>query len=130
LPWPHLTNSVRSLIAHLDAVDTIARIAHEQTVSTVSMEESTAAEAPPAPPVLAISGVDIRQALEVSTAAYQSAMRGGVPMALPLEDRVGSPVYPRGYRWGGGDSVGSVQSSTAVLENGGRTWEGLSTGYS
>jgi predicted dehydrogenase len=103
LPWPHLTHAIRSLIDHLN-----------------SSKET----------VLAISGQDIRQALEVSTATYQSAMRGGVPMVLPLTDRVCSPVYPRGYRWGGGDSVGSAQSATEVLEKGGRTWEGLSTGYS
>jgi hypothetical protein len=99
LPWSHLTHSCRTVIDHLRT------------------------GAP-----LAVSGHDIRQGLEVSTAAYQSAMRGGVPMALPLADRRGSPIYPRGYRWGGGDSIGSVQSASQVAENGGRSWEGLSTG--
>ena len=100
LPWAHLTNSVRSMID--------------------SLENRTR---------LAISGSDLRQALEVSTAAYQSAMEGGLPMRLPLADRRSSPIYPRGYRWGGGDSIGSVQSPEEVLRNGGRIWEGLSTGY-
>ena len=113
LPWPHLTNSCRTLIEHLVAVD------------------SGASAVPP----LAVSGIDIRQALELSTAAYHSALRGGVPMALPLLERDGdeaggSPaIYPRGYRWGGGDSIGSIQSVEEVVSKGGRTWEGISTGF-
>ena len=79
---------------------------------------------------LAVSGHDIRQAHEVSTAAYHSALAGGLPLTLPLADRTSNPIYPRGYRWGGGDSIGSIQSVAEVSEKGGRTWEGLSTGYS
>ena len=109
LPWPHLSTSIRSLVAHLAAQD----------------DERQQPSAPP----LAVSGDDIRSALEISTAAYHSAMMGGVPLSLPLVDRTSRPVYPRGYRWGGGDSVGSAQSAAEVEEKGGRVWEGLSTGY-
>lgn len=67
----------------------------------------------PATP-LAVTGHDILTALEVSTAAYHSALAGGVPVPIPLAKRTGtepgSPaIYPRGYRWGGGDFVGSIQ---------------------
>ena len=58
---------------------------------------------------LAVSGHDLRQALEVSTAAHHSASKGSAPVRLPLADRVGNPLYPRPYRWVGGDAVGSVQ---------------------
>ena len=49
-----------------------------------------------------ISGHDLRQALEVAVAAHESAKRGSVPMRLPLEDR-SLTLYPRPYRWRGGD---------------------------
>ena len=49
-----------------------------------------------------ISGHDLRQALEVAIAAQVSAKRGSVPMRLPLEDR-SLTLYPRPYRWLGGD---------------------------
>ena len=91
------------------------------------------------------SGHDIRQALELSTATHHSAvLRGGAPVALPLADRVGDPLYPRWarpcrtrtllwaqlglcsatvtrvgasrpYRWSGGDAIGSVQSAADAV---------------
>jgi hypothetical protein len=128
LPWPHLSNSVRSLVAHLAARDQ-----QQRAVAAAAAAAQPEAAAPPPPsvsvPPLAVSGDDIRAALEISTAAYHSAMAGGVPQRLPLADRTSRPVYPRGYRWGGGDSVGSAQSAAEVEEKGGRVWEGLSTGY-
>ena len=54
---------------------------------------------------LAISGHDLRQALEVAIAAKVSAQRGSVPIKLPLADRSLS-LYPRRYRWLGGDADG------------------------
>ena len=58
---------------------------------------------------LAISGHDLRQALEVAIAAKVSAERGSVPIKLPLADRSLS-LYPRRYRWLGGDADGLPQS--------------------
>ena len=49
-----------------------------------------------------ISGADLRQALEVAIASHESAKRGSVPLKLPLEDR-SLTLYPRPYRWRGGD---------------------------
>ena len=49
-----------------------------------------------------ISGHDLRQALEAAIAARESAVRGSVPMKLPLEDR-SLAIYPSAYRWIGGD---------------------------
>ena len=49
-----------------------------------------------------ISGHDLRQALEVAIASHESAKRGNIPMQLPLEDR-SLTLYPRPYRWRGGD---------------------------
>ena len=54
-----------------------------------------------------ISGHDLRQALEVAIAAQVSAKRGSVPMKLPLEDR-SLTLYPRPYRWLGGDQYTTV----------------------
>ena len=106
LPWPHLTRSCRALIEHL----------------------ASDGASP-----LAVSGADIARAFEVSTAAYHSALAGGLPLQLPLEKRHGEPgaepIFPRAYRWGGGDSIGSVQTAEQVRASGGRTWEGLSTGF-
>ena len=65
---------------------------------------------------LAISGHDLRQSLEVAIAAKYSALWGSVPLALPLEDR-SLTLYPRAYRWLGGDQSGSSQSYQEALED-------------
>ncbi len=51
---------------------------------------------------MAISAHDLRQSLEAAIAAKYSALRGSVPLSLPLEDR-SLTLYPRPYRWLGGD---------------------------
>ena len=56
-----------------------------------------------------ITGHDLRQALEVAIAAKQSALLGSAPVRLPLEDRSLS-LFPRPYRWLGGDATGRPQS--------------------
>ena len=56
-----------------------------------------------------ITGADLRQALEVAIAAKLSASRNSVPVKLPLEDRA-LTLYPRPYRWLGGDATGKPQS--------------------
>jgi predicted dehydrogenase len=56
-----------------------------------------------------ITGADLRQALEVAIAAKLSAIRNSVPVKLPLEDR-SLTLYPRPYRWLGGDVTGRPQS--------------------
>ena len=56
-----------------------------------------------------ISGHDLRQALEVAVAAKVSAKMGNVPVKLPLADRSLS-IYPRPYRWLGGDVTGRPQT--------------------
>ena len=56
-----------------------------------------------------VTGHDLRQALEVAIAAKHSALRGSVPMKLPLEDRSLS-LHPRPYRWLGGDVTGRYQT--------------------
>jgi len=58
---------------------------------------------------LAISGHDLRQALEVAIAAKHSALLGNVPVRLPLEDR-SLTLYPSPYRWLGGDATGRIQT--------------------
>lgn len=55
-----------------------------------------------------ISGHDLRQALEAAIAAKYSALWGNVPVKLPLEDR-SLTLYPRPYRWLGGDPTGRPQ---------------------
>lgn len=83
-PWSefgYLTGSIRSLIA---AVETGSD--------------------------LWISGHDLRQALEVAIAARLSALRCSAPVRLPLQDRSLS-LYPRPYRWLGGDATGQSQSA-------------------
>jgi predicted dehydrogenase len=55
-----------------------------------------------------ISGHDLRQALEIAIAAKLSAQLGNVPVQLPLKDRSLS-LYPRAYRWLGGDATGRPQ---------------------
>jgi len=64
---------------------------------------------------LAVSGHDLRQSLEVAIAAKHSALRGNVPLKLPLEDR-SLTLYPRAYRWLGGDHSGSPQSYQEALD--------------
>lgn len=59
---------------------------------------------------LAISGRDLRHALEVAIAAKQSARLGNVPIRLPLEDR-SLVLYPSVYRWAGGDAAGRGQTA-------------------
>ena len=51
---------------------------------------------------MAISAHDLRQSLEAAIAAKYSALWGSVPLSLPLEDR-SLTLYPRPYRWLGGD---------------------------
>lgn len=78
LDWPsprHLTGSIKSFIAAVETKD-----------------ESE----------LWVSGLDLRQALEVAIASQQSAKRGSVPITLPLKDR-SLALFPRPYRWLGGD---------------------------
>ena len=56
-----------------------------------------------------ITGHDLRQALEVAIAAKHSARLSSVPVQLPLADRSLS-LYPRPYRWLGGDATGRPQT--------------------
>ena len=64
---------------------------------------------------LYISGRDLRQSLEVAIAAKHSALRGSVPLKLPLEDRSLS-LYPTNYRWLGGDDTGTPQPYEDALK--------------
>ena len=65
---------------------------------------------------LAISGHDLRQSLEVAIAAKFSALLGSIPLALPLQDR-SLTLYPRPYRWLGGDQSGRPQSVEEARDN-------------
>ena len=65
---------------------------------------------------LYISGSDLRQSLEVAIAAKYSALWGSVPLKLPLEDR-SLALYPRAYRWLGGDQSGRSQTTREALED-------------
>ncbi len=56
-----------------------------------------------------ISGHDLRQALEIVIACKLSAQSGNRPVKLPLEDR-SLALFPRPYRWLGGDATGRPQS--------------------
>ena len=56
-----------------------------------------------------ISGHDLRQALEVAIACKVSALQGNRPVELPLKDR-SLALYPRPYRWLGGDATENPQS--------------------
>jgi predicted dehydrogenase len=56
-----------------------------------------------------VTGHDLRQALEVAIAAKHSALRNSAPVRLPLEDR-SLALFPRAYRWLGGDVSGKPQS--------------------
>ena len=58
---------------------------------------------------LFISGRDLLQSLEVAIAARESALRDAAPVSLPLQDR-SLTLYPRRYRWLGGDHSGREQS--------------------
>ena len=60
---------------------------------------------------LFISGHDLRQALEIAIACKQSAVRGNLPVKLPLADR-SLFLDPSPYRLLGGDQTGNVQSKT------------------
>ncbi len=51
---------------------------------------------------MAVSAHDLRQSLEVAIAAKYSALWGSTPLSLPLQDR-SLTLYPRPYRWLGGD---------------------------
>ena len=57
-----------------------------------------------------ISGHDLRQALEVAIACKVSALQGNRPVKLPLQDR-SLALYPRPYRWLGGDATENPQST-------------------
>lgn len=59
---------------------------------------------------LAISGHDLRQALEIAIAAKLSAQLGNLPVKLPLKDR-SLTLYPSRYRWLGGDQSSNPQSA-------------------
>ena len=65
---------------------------------------------------LAISGHDLRQSLEVAIAAKHSALWGNAPVDLPLRDR-SLTLYPRAYRWLGGDHSGRRQSVEEARHN-------------
>ena len=65
---------------------------------------------------LYVSGHDLRQSLEAAVAAKHSALRGSTPLKLPLEDR-SLALYPRAYRWLGGDQSGVVQTTQQALED-------------
>ena len=57
-----------------------------------------------------ISGHDLRQALEVAIASKLSVQRRSAPVSLPLADR-SLCLYPRAYRWLGGDETGKKQTA-------------------
>jgi predicted dehydrogenase len=63
---------------------------------------------------LRISGDDLRIALEVAIAAKLSAQRGSAPVKLPLEDR-SLTLFPRPYRWEGGDATDGEDRKTKLL---------------
>ena len=65
---------------------------------------------------LFVSGHDLRQSLEAAIAAKYSALWGSVALKLPLEDRSLS-LFPRAYRWLGGDHSGRSQSTQEALED-------------
>lgn len=65
---------------------------------------------------LFISGHDLRQALEIAIASKLSAQQGNLPVKLPLEDR-SLALYPRPYRWLGGDETNLPQSTSDAAGN-------------
>ncbi len=58
---------------------------------------------------LFVSARDQLLSLEVAVAAKHSALWGSLPVALPLTDR-SLCLYPRAYRWLGGDQSGVAQT--------------------
>ena len=60
--------------------------------------------------LLWISGHDLRQALEIAIASKRSAQLGNLPVNLPLADR-SLTLFPRPYRWLGGDETGRPQDA-------------------
>jgi predicted dehydrogenase len=64
---------------------------------------------------LAVSGENLRHALEVAVACKTSAISGNAPVKIPIEDR-SLQLLPRLYRWEGGDVSGRVQSVDEVLK--------------
>ena len=60
-----------------------------------------------------ISGHDLKQALEIAIACKLSAQLGNLPVRLPLKDR-SLALYPRPYRWLGGDVTGRPQSTDSA----------------
>ncbi len=65
---------------------------------------------------LFVSGRDLLKSLEVAVAAKHSALRGNVLLSLPLTDR-SLALYPRAYRWLGGDASGLPQSIDEATSN-------------
>ena len=57
-----------------------------------------------------VSGHDLRQALEAAIASKLSVQLGNKTVKLPLKDR-SLALYPRQYRWAGGDVSGRPQSA-------------------
>ena len=68
---------------------------------------------------LAISGHDLRQAIEVAIGIKLSAQMGNVPIKLPLNDRSQS-LMPAQARWVGGDLSGNPQTISEASTN----WKG------
>jgi hypothetical protein len=62
----------------------------------------------------AVSGDDLRHALEVAVASKLSATRGNAPVRLPVEDR-SLTLFPSAYRWSGGDQTGNPQPAEEAL---------------
>ena len=89
LQYPHFTYMATSIMSFLDVVENGGE--------------------------LFVSGHDLRQSLEVAIAAKHSALWGSVPLKLPLEDR-SLTLYPRAYRWLGGDQSGRPQTYQEVLD--------------
>ncbi len=61
-----------------------------------------------------VTGHDLRQALEAAIASRISSQLGNVPVKLPLKDRTLS-LYPRPYRWEGGDVAGGYRSDFGIV---------------
>ena len=68
---------------------------------------------------LAISGHDLRQAIEVAIGIKLSAQMGNVPIKLPLNDRSQS-LIPAQARLVGGDLSGNPQTISEASAN----WKG------
>ena len=61
-----------------------------------------------------VTGHDLRQALEAAIASRLSSQLGNVPVKLPLQDRT-LELYPRPYRWEGGDVAGGYRSDFGIV---------------